>query len=695
MSTEAFKPGAERGTVLEIAQAYAEAGLSVIPILPDGSKRPAWEVLPKNEEGKPTWKRFQKEIAGSDEILSLFGSNGGVGVAIVCGQVSGGLEDTDFDDIKVYTAWNDLIIKQGGKDLLDRLVKIQTPRPGVVVLYRCHEKIEGSQKLAQRAEGEEIKTLIETKGEGGYFLAPGCPPACHETKRKYVLKRGDILNPPVITAAERALLLDTARTFNEYIEPANIHRPAFAPNGNGSRPGDDYSQRTAWREILEPEGWKFLFESGHTGYWRRPGKQIGMSATTNFGGSDLFYNFSSNAPHFEAGQSYSKFAAYARLNHNGDYQAAARALFEKGYGKRHIPEAPPIDGNSRPHEPDAAPATFTPPDFWKLLDVADVENWDCQPLEWIIEHILAKGNLVFVAADTQCGKTFLAFYVLLKILTGGLLFGKFRIYPIKKVLYLLLEDPDRRAKKRILDMRRDIRVKPGQFMMYVAPGLTVNDELHWAWLKEFIANGQYDLVVLDTYQKATPGISSFDDVKQGPILHKLSNITRELSAAFWIHDHYRKEAGGRKRRELDLSSLKGTGGKPQNADCFILMERTGDTIKVLVSSKESDQKPRFLLKVSPEGSDEEKFTYIGDLEDAANEMRAKGQANRERVYQAVGTNWMSKKEIKLATGLSSSAVSDHIAALVCDGKLQKTGENTKTRYRRSSGEENNLFRTVE
>ncbi len=331
---------------------------------------------------------------------------------------------------------------------------------------------------------------------------------------------------------------------------------------------------------------------------------------------------------------------------------------------------------------EAAAAGFTPPAHWELLDVADVENWTCPELEWIVEHIVAKGNLVFVAADTQCGKSLLALYLSLKILIGGTLFGKFQIKPVKRVLYLLLEDPSRRAKKRILDLRKDLRVKPEQFMVYVAPGFAVNDDAHFAWLREFIRQGGYDFVILDTYQKATPGISSFDDVKQGPILHKLANLTRELNLTLWIHDHYRKDNGQKRRRELDLSSLKGTGGKPQNADCYILMERTDNTIKVLVSSKDTDKKPRFLLNVSREGSTEEKFTYGGDLSEG-NDMAAIGLANQEKVLNAC-SDWSSCKDVVGRTSLTDSTVGKHLRNLRKAGKIEQLGKGPSTQYRKST-----------
>ncbi len=87
-------------------------------------------------------------------------------------------------------------------------------------------------------------------------------------------------------------------------------------------------------DILTPHGWAFAGEYGEQTRWCRPGKDGGVSATTNHQGSDLLHVFSSNADPFEAEGSYSKFAAYALIHHAGDFKEAARDLREQGYGKK-------------------------------------------------------------------------------------------------------------------------------------------------------------------------------------------------------------------------------------------------------------------------------------------------------------------------------------------------------------------------
>ena len=89
---------------------------------------------------------------------------------------------------------------------------------------------------------------------------------------------------------------------------------------------------------LTSHGWTNVYTRDGTTYWRRPGKDIGISATTNFGGADLLYVFSSSTQ-FEAEKSYTRFGAYAVLNHGGDFHAAARALAQQGYGQKAAPKS--------------------------------------------------------------------------------------------------------------------------------------------------------------------------------------------------------------------------------------------------------------------------------------------------------------------------------------------------------------------
>ncbi len=110
--------------------------------------------------------------------------------------------------------------------------------------------------------------------------------------------------------------------------PPRPSPPRSAVHLDGDRPGDRLAAALSWREILEPAGWRFAGSKGATGYWRRPGKSEGISATTNATGTDHLHVFTSSAAPFLADESYSKFGAWCLLNAGGDFVAAARQLRE-------------------------------------------------------------------------------------------------------------------------------------------------------------------------------------------------------------------------------------------------------------------------------------------------------------------------------------------------------------------------------
>lgn len=334
--------------VYDAATAYVAAGLSVIPIAADGSKKPDIRRLPytvsSGGASRPGWKVYTEQRADDTTLYDWFRLGGSCGLAVIGGAISGGgngcgLEIIDFDTAGLFEPWAqqvELVVP----GLWQRLVRVQSPRPGVHVYYRCAE-CGGSQKLAWGAEANGQgkygrKILIELKGEGGYCLVPPSPKTCHPSHRRYRLMEcsGDLTAIPTIRPAERTVLLEKARSFNSWVDvvPQRPKRPVVVGKPADGLPGVDFDQRAVWEEILEPHGWRLVGSRGVVQDWCRPGKNDGISATTNYAGSGFLYVFSSNAHPFEDGQSYSKFRAYTLLNHGGSFEQAARELRKQGYG---------------------------------------------------------------------------------------------------------------------------------------------------------------------------------------------------------------------------------------------------------------------------------------------------------------------------------------------------------------------------
>ncbi len=334
------------GTTFTAARHWEEAGFCVIPIRVDGSKAPDL-----------AWKDYQERRSTSEEIERWFGNGTAHGIGIIHGKISGNSEMLDFDEVGLFEQFDALCREQGYGDCLDAMPLIETPSGGRHLGYRCEEPVAGNQKLAQRlveaakeTKGARqiggawytVETRIETRGEAGYTLGPGSPPACHPDKKPYRFLRGRPSTLPVISAEDRNSLLALAATFNEYVEPSYIVDAPRREQGRGRsaaseglRPGDDYNERGEYEALLEQHGWRRMHSGGDKALWLRPGKTgRGLSATSNYAGSGLFYVFSSNASPFAPEKAYSPFAVYALLEHAGDFREAAKKLGEGGFGEQ-------------------------------------------------------------------------------------------------------------------------------------------------------------------------------------------------------------------------------------------------------------------------------------------------------------------------------------------------------------------------
>jgi len=328
------------------AVSYTASGLVVIPIRRDGTKAATIKEWP------------QRGLATPADLKNWYGCRQPLGIGIVCGKESGNAETIDIDDADLFLPYCELVEKQA-PGLIGRLTIEKTPRPAYGIRYRCPEiDIPGNLKLAQyRDEEGKLHTLIETRGAGGYFLAPGCPPECHHSGRLYEYHSG----PPLaelanITAGEREILISSARSFDR--TPPQT-KPDPQRNG-AATVGGDYDQRGPdWSEILG--GWDCIHVAGEVRHWRRPGKAVGgCSATTGYckgaAGEDLLRVFSTNAP-LQPG-SYGKFRTFALLHHAGDFKAAAKALRATGYGTS-TAKQPTSNGEQVNEVPDDIPIRQT------------------------------------------------------------------------------------------------------------------------------------------------------------------------------------------------------------------------------------------------------------------------------------------------------------------------------------------------
>ena len=386
--------------MIEFAKQYLNAGLSVLPAK-RADKRPA----------VGSWKAYQNRRPTLTEADAWF-SNAQDGLCIIAGAVSGHLEMIDFDNGgELFDAWH----QQIPADLFNRLVIEQSPSGGWHVVYRCQSPVDGSMKLAERMTDGKVKTLIETRGEGGLFL---CAPTAG-----YELMQGEFTVVPVLSDAQHQMLLDAAFALNEYV-PAPAPLPASSSSSDLSplRPGDDYNVRGDVEALLRSHGWHYVGSDDINQKWRRPGKSIGHSATLHRT-DRVFFPFSTNCAPFEARKGYSPFHVYARLEHNNDYSRAAAELARQGYGQKTQPagtEDVDISGIVGGDDTDDD-ETFISKIRWNGLRIKTLAEMEasCQGLNKPILHgLLREGETMNIIAAPKVGKSWLVNSLSISIASG-------------------------------------------------------------------------------------------------------------------------------------------------------------------------------------------------------------------------------------------------------------------------------------
>lgn len=332
-------------SLAEVAKTWRQAGVSTIPVLANGTKRPAVR-----------WGEFITNAPTLEQVNYWWNNGQDYGLALICGKVSGNLEMTELE---ARAAESDKLAEVAKQMLTPELAHVWeklcngymewTPSGGIHFLYRISDHpVPGNEKIAQDANR---LVLAETRGEGGYVIVAPTSGPVHATGEPWTLVHGSFGQVPTITWEERCLFHRALRTALDsqqvvQVPPSLNHPPAPLPlSPPGSRlsgatltPGDDFELRTDWADILEPHGWTLEHTRGQERHWTRPGKnpREGASATTGRANDrDRLYVFSTSTT-FEANTCYTKFAAHAILNFGGNFRAAAVELSSKGYGSRAV-----------------------------------------------------------------------------------------------------------------------------------------------------------------------------------------------------------------------------------------------------------------------------------------------------------------------------------------------------------------------
>ena len=339
-----MNPFEQKQELKRVGCALLANNFSIIPI--GDNKRPFARLLPLlwNEDGSPVmgrgvnkktgevyeyqrhgWNEFQTRRATLDELHRWL--KAGAQLALVCGEISGGLLVIDFDRFNggsedLFQQWADACEAKGFP--VRSLPRQQTGSGGWQVGVRCDQPGENAKLtwVLDVNEDRGRKIAIETRGTGGYIV---CAPSRHPNGNFYRMDYGEFYETPYWPQTDVDGILNIARSMTQIEdEPIVQHtaRSVWSGAANQDSVIDTYNSRADIRSVLRQFGYTDAF----AGRMHRPGRGTHSvpSAHIDESRNQSFHHSSSDQ--LRDGFWHSPFSVRCRLEFGDDARAAVRAI---------------------------------------------------------------------------------------------------------------------------------------------------------------------------------------------------------------------------------------------------------------------------------------------------------------------------------------------------------------------------------
>ncbi|WP_285695684.1 AAA family ATPase [Actinomadura sp. NBRC 104412] len=214
-----------------------------------------------------------------------------------------------------------------------------------------------------------------------------------------------------------------------------------------------------------------------------------------------------------------------------------------------------------------------------LADVHDgawLDSQEFAPLAWAVPGLIPEG-LTLLVGPPKAGKSWLLANLLLSVAAGGRAIGQIPVGKPRRVLYLALEDGDRRMQSRCRIILGDEPIPVLFHYKTTVPPGKVTAVLD-AWMRR---HPDTAMIVLDTLGKVMPesrqGESAYQrDYRIGTALKRTADATPGLAVIVVHHDN---KAGS----DDFVLRVSGTNGLAGAADSVIVLDRKRKHLNALLN----------------------------------------------------------------------------------------------------------------
>jgi hypothetical protein len=284
--------------LLSLIRALWEAGLTPFPRL--GASPATVYLQPTGEVTPIAWSHYKRQQPDWSTVETWFatGDLSTVGVQLLCGTPAYPkdpqeplLQILDIENAEIFEQWREELNYAGHADILYRCTLERTPSGGAHMGFRCPAiSDKATLPLAKRPTDTGTAVLIELLQHHCCTVSPTaiqCKPT-HPAGVAYTVVQGDWRQVQVLSPAQRHVLIDAARAFNEVPERIASDRRAIHPD-TGNRPGDRLNALADldwWTTLLTTHGWRDVTRPGASRKgvttFQRPGK-YGRQGSATYG----------------------------------------------------------------------------------------------------------------------------------------------------------------------------------------------------------------------------------------------------------------------------------------------------------------------------------------------------------------------------------------------------------------------------
>ena len=207
---------------------------------------------------------------------------------------------------------------------------------------------------------------------------------------------------------------------------------------------------------------------------------------------------------------------------------------------------------------------------FEMRSLRDAEAVAAKPIDWIVPDLVAAGEKIVIAGPPKSFKTWFALHLGRAVALGEAVLGEesWKASGPQPVIYVQEEGNPQRWAKRLVSTFDGSNSAP--FYYAHRPGLSLLNGEHLEELSAQVIERRARLILLDPYQRVTPGVKENDASDSGPAWDAIHELARSTGAAVVVVHHSRKDTGP------TMDAIRGTSRIAGEVDLMAVLKKVSD-----------------------------------------------------------------------------------------------------------------------